>query len=187
MKTFSTMLPLGTPAPSFTLPDVVTHQLMSFPGMMQAQGFVIMFICNHCPYVQYINTELVAVAKEYLKKNIVFLAINSNDIENYPADSPLHMQQTAKAEGYPFPYLFDESQAVAKAYSAACTPDFYVFDKDSLLVYRGQFDDSRPGNELPINGASLRIALNSLLNDQPILLEQKPSMGCNIKWKNNVL
>lgn len=143
-----------------------------------------MFICNHCPYVKHVNKELTRLANDYLPKGVNFIAINSNDVENYPDDSPENMKKTALAEGYPFPYLFDETQEVAKAYQAACTPDFFVFDANLVLVYRGQLDDSRPGNQVEVTGNSIRKALDSLLADQPIKFEQKPSLGCNIKWKD---
>ncbi|MGK7397796.1 MAG: thioredoxin family protein, partial [Candidatus Cyclobacteriaceae bacterium M3_2C_046] len=147
------------------------------------QGTVIMFICNHCPYVKHIIEEVVKVANKYLDDGISFIAISSNDVENYPDDSPEKMQEFADDHHFPFPYLFDETQDVAREFDAACTPDIYVFDSDDKLVYRGQFDDSRPKNDEPVTGKDLRNALTNLLNGMPINPEQKPSIGCNIKWK----
>lgn len=183
-KTVSTMLPLETSAPEFSLTDVVSGKLIGLKSSQNAKATVIMFICNHCPYVKHINKGLTALANEYMKKGINFIAINSNDIKNYPDDSPENMKITATKESYPFPYLFDETQEVAKAYQAACTPDFYVFDSKLLLVYRGQFDDSRPGNEIPVTGNTIRTVLDCLLKEETINIEQKPSLGCNIKWKS---
>lgn len=182
-KTPSKMLPLGTSAPFFALPDVVSGQIVHFDMTSKAPAFVIMFICNHCPYVKYVNKELTRLANDYQARGVVFYAINSNDTIQYPDDSPANMKQVAKEECYPFPYLFDESQEVAHAYQAACTPDFFVFDEQHKLVYRGQLDDSRPGNEQPITGESIRCALDKVLNKEGIVEEQKPSLGCNIKWK----
>lgn len=184
VKTASSMLSLGTKAPSFALKDVITDQKTTLEDFQGNKAIVIMFICNHCPYVKHINEGLTKVAKNYQDKNVAFIAINSNDVNNYPDDSPENMKKTAKQNDYPFPYLFDETQEVAKAYQAACTPDFFVFDEDFRLAYRGQFDDSRPGNETPVTGESIRSALDNLLNDIPIDAIQKPSLGCNIKWKN---
>jgi len=178
------MLPLETSAPEFSLPDVISGKLTGLKNSQNPKATVIMFICNHCPYVKHINKELTRLANEYIKKEIRFIAINSNDINNYPDDSPENMKITATKESYPFPYLFDETQEVAKAYQAACTPDFYVFDSRLLLVYRGQFDDSRPGNEIPVTGNSIRTVLDCLLNQEAINIQQKPSLGCNIKWKS---
>lgn len=177
------MLPLGTKAPLFSLLDVISGRQIDLNQEPGPMATVIMFICNHCPYVKHVNAELVRLARDYQARNIRFIAINSNDVDHYPADSPENMRITAEQEGYNFPYLFDESQAVAKAYQAACTPDFYVFDQQYILVYRGQLDDSRPGNEIPVNGESLRQALDCLLSNQAIPAVQKPSLGCNIKWK----
>lgn len=182
-KTESTMLPLGTQAPSFSLIDVVSGQPASLNSSQPAVATVIMFICNHCPFVKHVNPELSQLASDYMPKQVRFIAINSNNIEAYPDDAPVHMKETAKAERYPFPYLFDETQEVAKAYQAACTPDFYVFDANLRLVYRGQLDDSRPGNQLPVNGESIRTALDSLLKGKSVSTQQKPSIGCNIKWR----
>ena len=177
------MLELGTQAPLFSLPDPVSGQSVSLAQKRGEKATVIMFICNHCPYVKQINPELPRLANDYLNKGISFIAINSNDVENYPDDSPEKMKKTALELGYPFPYLFDESQDVAKTYKAACTPDFFVFDHDLKLIYRGQLDESRPGNDKPVNGESIRKALDALLNNQPVDSIQKPSLGCNIKWK----
>lgn len=175
----STMLELGTEAPDFKLPSVNGGEL-SLNYTDQSKGFVVMFICNHCPYVLHVEDELVNVANEYIAKGIGFIAISSNDVEKYPEDSPEKMAE----KDYPFPYLYDESQDVAKAYKAACTPDFFVFDENRKLVYRGQFDDSRPKNGKPVTGKDLRTALDAVLDGKTIPEEkQTPSMGCNIKWK----
>jgi len=183
-KTYSAMLPLGTQAPEFILPDV-THgnHPVSLASNQPFIGTVIMFICNHCPYVKHVNSELIHLANDYLPKNVRFIAINANDVESYPDDSPEKMQLTAVELGYPFPYLFDETQEVATAYKATCTPDFFVLNSTLHLVYRGQLDDSRPGNTMPTDGHCIRHALDSLINKLPINENQKPSMGCNIKWK----
>lgn len=186
-KTVSTMLPLGTIAPDFALNDVTTGQLIKLKSHEHYSATVVMFICNHCPYVKHINPGLRLLAQDYLSRGIRFIAISSNDVDNYPADSPEQMEITALAEQYPFPYLYDENQNIARSYHAACTPDFYVFDDKLSLVYRGQFDDSRPGNGIPISASSLREALDCLLNERPLSMEQKPSLGCNIKWKPNHL
>ena len=177
------MMPLGTKAPEFELINPITSELNSLNDYKGDNGTVIMFICNHCPFVIYVNDELVSIANEYKKSGINFIAINSNDIINYPEDSPEKMVITAKEYNYTFPYLFDETQKIAKAYDAACTPDFYLFDNQLELVYRGQLDSSRPGNEIPITGKELRQAINNVLNKKPQQKIQKPSMGCNIKWK----
>ena len=176
------MLPLGSRAPEFRLQD--THgnwvALSDFPD---ALAVVIVFMCNHCPYVKHLRSGLAQLARDYLPKGVTILGINSNDVANYPADSPAKMAEEAKAAGYIFPYLYDESQEVAKAYRAACTPDFYVFDHEKVLVYRGEFDDSRPGNGIPVTGKALRTALDAVLAGKPVSPQQKPSLGCNIKWK----
>tara|TARA_R110002051_G_scaffold100879_4_gene171363 strand:- start:1433 stop:1987 length:555 start_codon:yes stop_codon:yes gene_type:complete len=179
----SNMLPLGTTAPDFNLIDTISDQRLFLNDVKGENGTVILFICNHCPYVIHVNPLLTKIALEYQKKGISFVAISSNDIENYPQDAPQFMKQVAKKEQYPFPYLFDETQKVAKAYDAACTPDIYLFDKKLALVYRGQLDDSRPGNKKPLTGVDLKNALDNLLSNRPISNLQKPSMGCNIKWK----
>jgi thiol-disulfide isomerase/thioredoxin len=179
----SNMLALNTKAPGFSLLNTVSNKVENLNSLKGEKGTLIMFICNHCPFVIYVNPELVKIANEYQKKGFSFIAISSNDVENYPQDSPELMTQHAKKNNYPFPYLYDENQEVAKAYDAACTPDFYLFNHDLKLVYRGQLDDSRPGNEIPLNGKDLRNALNNLINNKKINNIQKPSIGCNIKWK----
>jgi thiol-disulfide isomerase/thioredoxin len=179
----SSMLPLGTEAPDFTLPDPVKGGEKRLAELKSDRGTVVLFICNHCPFVKHVQQKLVDVANEYISKGISFVAINANDVANYPDDSPGKMKDTAEQFGYPFPYLFDESQKVAKAYQAACTPDLYLFDGNLKLVYRGQFDDSRPGNDIPVTGQDLRSAMDHLLQGKPVNSDQMPSMGCNIKWK----
>ncbi len=183
-KTQSSMLPLGTQAPEFALIDVISGEKVRLNKHDNHFATVIMFICNHCPYVKHINPELIRLAADYMPKNIRFVAINANDIKDYPDDSPENMQKTALELGYPFPYVFDETQAVAMAYQAKCTPDFFVFNKEQVLVYRGQLDNSRPGNNIQLTGESIRTALDCLLDNRPVPSEdQKPSLGCNIKWK----
>ncbi|MGB5203878.1 thioredoxin family protein [Eudoraea sp.] len=182
-RTPSNMLPLGTIAPGFNLPDTVTDKMVSLDQIKGVNGTLIMFICNHCPFVKHVNSTITQLATNYQAQGIAFIAISSNDVVNYPQDAPELMKQTALLERYSFPYLFDETQAVAKAYEAACTPDFYLFDKNLRLVYRGQLDDSRPGNGIPSTGLDLRNAFEALLNNEPIDPVQKPSIGCNIKWK----
>lgn len=179
----SNMLPLGTEAPGFRLPDVISGSERSLEELSSDMATVVMFICNHCPYVKHVQKGLVELANDYIPKGASFIAINSNDVNKYPDDSPENMKKVAGELGYPFPYLFDETQEVARAYDAACTPDFYVFDKDMRLVYRGQMDDSRPGNGKPVTGKDLRVALDSVLAGQPVSDKQQPSIGCNIKWK----
>lgn len=181
-RTPSTMVPLGTIAPHFELDDVTSGRRVKLSDAEDCNATVVMFICNHCPYVKHVNSELTRLANDYLPKSVRFLAINSNDVKNYPDDSPANMVITAQLHNYPFPYLFDSTQEVAKAYDAACTPDFYVFNRDLELVYRGQLDDSRPGNNIPVTGESIRRALDSVLSHQPLDFVQKPSLGCNIKW-----
>jgi peroxiredoxin len=177
------MMPLGTVAPDFTLTDSVTNNPYSLSDVRGEKGTVVMFICNHCPFVIHVNEEIVRIANDYRVTGFGFVAISSNDIVNYPQDAPKYMWETARKNNYPFPYLFDETQEVAKAYDAACTPDFYVFDAEQKLVYRGQLDNSRPGNGIPVNGRDLREALDNILNNNPQRTDQKPSIGCNIKWK----
>jgi len=179
----SNMLPLGTKAPNFVLMDSITDKPVSLEKIRGEHGTVVMFICNHCPYVKHVNEELVRVCNDYRVTGFGFVAINSNDIKKYPEDRPEKMWEVARKFSYPFPYLFDETQEVAKAYDAACTPDFYLFDADLKLIYRGQLDNSRPGNGIPVNGRDLREALDNVLNNNPQRELQKPSMGCNIKWK----
>lgn len=181
-ETPSTMLALGTEAPNFSLPDT-TGKNVSRDEAAGGKGLLVMFICNHCPFVIHVREELARLGSDYLAKGIGVVAINSNDVATHPDDSPENMAKEAKKAGYPFPYLFDETQEVAQAYRAACTPDFFLFDQDKKLVYRGQLDDARPGNSVPLTGKDLRAALDALLAGQPVSEKQLPSMGCNIKWK----
>jgi peroxiredoxin len=178
----STMLPLGTQAPDFDLPDVFGKRV-KLSDLAGAKALVVMFICNHCPYVKHLRAELARLGKDYQPRGVAIVAISSNDAKNYPADAPSEMVKEAKAAGYTFPYLHDETQAVAKAYRAACTPDFYVFGAGQRLVYRGQFDASRPGNGLPATGEDVREALEAVLTGEPVSADQQASIGCNIKWK----
>jgi thiol-disulfide isomerase/thioredoxin len=182
--TESTMLPLGTPAPDFTLPDTVSATYLSLQDLASDRATVIMFLCNHCPYVLHVNPEIVRIVKDYEPKGVKFAGISSNDAAQYPDDGPDRMTIHAERVGYTFPYLYDETQEVARAYDAACTPDFYVFDKDLKLVYRGRIDGARPKNDLPLTGEDLRAALDAVLEGQPMPEKQYPSGGCNIKWKN---
>ena len=182
-ETPSRMLPLGTIAPPFSLPDTVSGNDVSLGATKSKIGTVVMFICNHCPFVIHIQDEMVRTAKEYQAKDVAFIAISSNDVTNYPQDSPEKMKIVAQEKGYSFPYLYDESQEVAKVYEAACTPDFYVFDAGLKLYYRGRMDDSRPGNYIPVTAKDLRGALDRLINGQSPPINQLPSIGCNIKWK----
>lgn len=180
----SNMLALETSAPSFELPDTLNGgQILRLEDLKVDKGLLVMFICNHCPYVKHINDELVKLGQDYLRKGIAMLAISSNNVASHPEDSPEKMTTYGKALGYPFPYLYDETQEVAKAYDAACTPDFYLFDANKRLVYRGQLDDSRPGNDRPVTGKDLRLAMDHLINAEPQEATQFPSIGCNIKWK----
>lgn len=183
VKTASTMLPLGEKAPDFSLPNV-DGRTVSLDDFSHAEALVVVFMCNHCPFVKHIAPELARLAKEYQAQNVAFVGINSNDTDIYPEDSPPMMRLESHNRGYTFPYLFDESQEVAKAYRAACTPDFFVFDRERLLVYRGQLDSSRPGSNIPVTGVDLRAALDAILACRPVPPEQKPSIGCNIKWKS---
>ncbi len=182
VKTASTMLPLGTKAPDFSLPDVDGRNV-SLADFADAKALLVAFICNHCPFVKHVAPELATLAKDYQPRGVAVVAINPNDVENYPDDSPEKMKEEVATRGYTFPYLFDESQEVAKAYSAACTPDFYVFDGARKLAYRGQLDASRPDSGIPVTGEDLRTALDAVLAGQPVRDDQKPSIGCNIKWK----
>lgn len=179
--TESTMLPLGTKAPNFHLQDTVSSNYYSLDDLKSSKATVIMFICNHCPFVIHVNSELVRLANKYKSEGVSFIAISSNDVENYPEDAPDKMSIVAKVLKYPFPYLYDKRQEVAKAYDAACTPDFYVFDKDLKLSYRGRLDDSRPGNGIALSGKDLANAIEKTIQGEPID-EQYPSAGCNIKW-----
>lgn len=182
-ETLSNMLPLGFIAPDFKLLDTVSSKELSLNDLATQEATVIMFICNHCPFVKHINDQLVKLANDYIPKGISFIAISSNDARNYPEDSPEKMKQYAQRLKYPFPYLYDKTQEIAKAYDAACTPDFYIFDKEKKCVYRGQLDDSRPGNGKPVTGKDIRVALEAILNNTSINPAQRPSIGCNIKWK----
>ncbi len=178
----SVMVPLGTEAPDFQLKDT-TGNIVRRDDFRNKKGLLVMFICNHCPFVKHIQSELVKLTSEYQAKGIGIVAINSNDSEKYPDDSFEKMKEEVEKVGYTFPYLYDETQEVAKKYKAACTPDFFLFDENLKLVYRGQFDDSRPGNEKPVNGKDLRSALDCLLDGKTLPEHQRPSIGCNIKWK----
>lgn len=179
----STMLPLGTSAPPFSLPDV-SGKTVSIANFQNAPALLVMFICNHCPYVKHVRSGLAQLARDYQAKGAAIVAISSNDVVSHPDDSPAKMAVETKEAGYTFPYLYDESQAVARSYQAACTPDFFLFNREKQLVYRGQLDDSRPGNGIPVTGKDLRAALDAVLAGKPVASEQKPSIGCNIKWKS---
>ncbi|MCS1352729.1 thioredoxin family protein [Mechercharimyces sp. CAU 1602] len=179
----SNMFSLGKEAPSFVLHNPVTNKEESLAELKSDVATVVMFICNHCPYVIHVQEELVRLARDYQARGVSFIAINANDVNKYPDDSPEKMKKVAEEWEYPFPYLFDETQEVAKAYQAACTPDFYVFDKELACRYRGQLDDSRPGNELPVTGESIRTALDQIIVGEEVSIKQRPSMGCSIKWK----
>jgi peroxiredoxin len=182
-ETPSVMVPLGTKAPPFELLDTVSGKIMTLPDFASENATVIMFICNHCPFVKHVLVELVNLANEYISRGISFVAISSNDVESYPADSPEYMKEVADRYNFPFAYLFDESQEVARSYQAACTPDFYIYDGNLELAYRGQLDSSRPGNDIPITGKDIRTALNQIMKNEPVSEPQLPSIGCNIKWK----
>lgn len=177
------MLSLGTSAPDFSLPDAVSGQTISLNDFKDKKGLLVMFICHHCPYVQHVKGQLAQIGKDYQGKSIGIVAISANDVATHPDDSPEDLKEMAKEEGFTFAFAYDETQAVAKAYKAACTPDFFLFDKEKRLVYRGQLDDSRPGNYLPVTGKDLRNAIDALLAGKPVNPVQKPSLGCNIKWK----
>lgn len=183
-RTPSVMIPLGFKAPAFELLDVKTDQIIKSEDLFGIKGTLIMFICNHCPFVKHINEQIVQIANDYKNSGIKLIAISSNDIINYPEDSPVEMKKIAIKEKFIFPYLFDETQIVAKSYDAACTPDFFIFNNSKKLVYRGQLDDSRPGNNIDVTGIDIRNALDSLINLKEVNPVQKPSIGCNIKWKN---
>jgi peroxiredoxin len=182
--TYSTMLPLSTKAPDFSLPDVVTGKTVSLAQYKDKKALLVMFICRHCPYVQHIKNELPKLGKDYIPKDVAIVAISSNDAKNYPEDAPESLKQFSQELRLNYSLCYDQSQEVAKAYTAACTPDFFLFDEKRQLVYRGQLDDSRPGNGLPVTGADLRHALDAIVAGKPVTQEQKPSVGCNIKWKN---
>ena len=179
----STMLALGTPAPDFALPDITGRKVSLRNAADNAQATVIVFMCNHCPYVKHLKTELSRFARTYQARGVTIIGINSNDVATHPEDGSAQMARDSETFGYVFPYLFDADQSVAKAYHAACTPDFYVFDVNLVLAYRGQFDDSRPGNNKTVNGSDLSAAVDALLYQRPIPSEQTPSIGCNIKWR----
>lgn len=182
-RTPSTMLELGTCAPDFALPDAVTQRTVSLSDFDDKPALLVAFICNHCPYVKHIREVFARFVREYQPKGLAVVAINANDAVAYPDDSPAKMAEEAENHAYTFPYLYDESQEIAKAYRAACTPDFFLFDRERKLVYRGQFDDSRPGNDIPVTGNDMRAAVEAVLAGQPVPIEQKPSLGCNIKWR----
>ncbi len=182
-RTASTMLPLGTSASDFSLPEPATGKTVSLGDFREAPALLVMVICNHCPFVKHLRQGLVQFARDYRSKGVAIVAISANDAARYPDDSPAKMAEEAETFGYPFPYLHDESQSVAKAYRAACTPDFFLFDAGRKLAYRGQFDGSRPGNNVPVTGGDLRAAADALLTGRPVPSAQQPSIGCNIKWK----
>lgn len=182
-QTPTTLIPLGFKAPAFSLPDTISGKVKSLDELKSDKATVIMFICNHCPFVVHVKDELVKLANDYIPKGISFIAISSNDVVKYPQDSPDKMKEFATVNQFPFPYLYDETQQVARAYSAACTPDFSIFDSDLKCVYRGQLDDSRPSNGKPVTGKDIREALDNILSAKPVSAEQKVSIGCNIKWK----
>jgi len=183
-RTASTMLPLGTPAPDFRLPDVVSGQIISLATFPDQVALLVMFICRHCPFVKHVQGELAQLGRDYAGQGLGIVAISANDAVNYPDDAPDSLKAMAEQLQFVFPLCYDETQEVAKAYTAACTPDFFLFDRDRTLVYRGQLDDSRPGNDQPVTGQDLRKALEALLSNQPVDPNQKPSIGCNIKWKS---
>lgn len=182
VQTNSQMIALGTQAPSFSLPDP-DGKVYSLDDVERADAYLVMFICNHCPFVKHVREELARIGEDYLPRNVAIFAINSNDFDAHPSDSPPRMKEEARTWGYRFPYLVDSDQSVAKAYGAACTPDFFLFDADRRLVYRGQLDDSRPSNGRPVTGKDLRAALDAVLAGEPVGQEQVPSIGCNIKWR----
>ena len=182
-RTESTMLPLGTKAPDFSLKNTVYQNIVSLSDIKSEKATVLMFICNHCPYVIHLHEGLKKLVQDYQKKGVSFVAISSNDTKQFPEDSPEKMSDLFAELGFTFPYLFDETQKIAKAYQAACTPDFFVFDKNLELAYRGQFDNSRPGNNIPVTGSDIRKAIDCILSKKPVSETQLPSMGCNIKWK----
>jgi peroxiredoxin len=177
------MIPLGTAAPDFTLPNVLTGKTVSLADFIDSPALLVMFICNHCPYVKHVQAGMTQMAKDFHARGVAVVAISSNDAVNYPDDGPEKMKEEAQRAGYSFPYLYDESQSVARAYRAACTPDFFFFDGQRKLVYRGQMDDARRGNTLPVTGKTLRVVVDAVLGGQPVSANQIPSLGCNIKWK----
>jgi len=183
VETPSEMLPLGTPMPSFSLKDAVTGKVVTDRDAAGKKATLVMFICNHCPFVKHVVDELGRIAGDYIPKGGAVVAVNSNDVSSYPEDGPGNMKKLAASKGWRFPFLFDDTQDVAKTFKAACTPDFFLFDADGKLAYRGQLDDSRPGNNIPVTGKDLRSALDAVLSGKPAVAVQKPSIGCNIKWK----
>jgi peroxiredoxin len=183
VKTASTMLALGTAAPEFHLPDVVSGETISLATFSGSKALLLMFICQHCPFVKHVQSELAKIGHDYGDRPLGIVAISANDVANYPDDSPQKLKQMAQEFNFNFPVCYDESQSVSKSYTAACTPDFFLFDSSSKLVYRGQLDDSRPSNGVPVTGKDLRQAIDAVLQDREIDFEQKPSIGCNIKWK----
>ncbi|WP_121968461.1 thioredoxin family protein [Leptolyngbya sp. BC1307] len=182
VRTESTMLPLGTPAPAFTLEDVVSGETVSLDTFADKKGLLVMFICQHCPFVKHVEDELGRIGQDYVPQGLGILAISANSIESHPQDDPDNMREQVKRANFNFPYAYDATQEVAKSYTAACTPDFFLFDSDLKLAYRGQLDDSRPGNDRPVNGVDLRAALDKVVAGEPLPEAQKPSIGCNIKW-----
>jgi peroxiredoxin len=183
VATPSTMLELGTPIPDFALPNATDGKTVSPADFAGKHALLVMFICNHCPFVKHVKDELTQLGEDYVPRDVGIVAINSNDVGKYPDDGPDRMKELALAEGWQFPFLFDETQGVAHAFKAACTPDFFLFDGDGRLAYRGQLDGSRPGNEVPVTGSDLRAALDVVLSGEQVPVEQVPSLGCNIKWK----
>ena len=183
VRTLSTMLELGTEAPDFTLPDVVSGRTISLASFADKKALLVMFICRHCPYVKHVQDELARIGRDYQSRGVGIVAISANDAQGYPDDAPESLREMARELGFTFPFCHDETQSVAKAYSAACTPDFFLFDGASLLVYRGQLDDSRPKSDRPVTGRDLRAALDAVLSGRPVSADQTPSLGCNIKWK----
>lgn len=182
-QTPSTMLPLGTAAPDFNLVDVVSGQTITCKTFKDKKALLIMFICVHCPYVKHVQEEIAKIGRDYQNQDVGVVAISSNDVNQYPEDAPEGIKQMARDLGFTFPFCYDETQEAAKAYHAACTPDFFLFDRERKLVYRGQLDDSRPESNIPVTGRDLRAAIDAVLSDQPVNPDQKPSLGCNIKWK----
>ncbi|XLQ12225.1 MAG: thioredoxin family protein [cyanobacterium endosymbiont of Epithemia adnata isolate EadnSB Bon19] len=183
-RTPSTMLALGTKAPNFQLPEVVSGKLISLDTFANKQALLVMVICQHCPFVKHVQNELVKLGEDYVKQGLGIVAISANDVSNYPDDSPENLKAMAQQLGFNFPICYDESQETTKAYTAACTPDFFLFDSDFKLTYRGQLDDSRPGNDIPVTGKDLRAAIEATLEETPVNNDQKPSLGCSIKWKS---
>lgn len=182
-RTESTMRALGTPAPEFRLPDVTTGADVSLDDFRGAEALLVMFVCRHCPYVKHVQAELARLGRDYAERGVAIVGISANDADAYPDDAPASLAEWSREQGFVFSVLYDESQEVAKAYGAACTPDFFLFDADQKLVYRGQLDGSRPSSDTPVTGSDLRAALDAVLDGAPAATEQRPSLGCNIKWK----